>query len=170
MSSSGFENWTQAQIESRNAEVAKKFTPIGGRRAGMTNSANQEIVKHIVETSSAHVMIAKKDCVLSIEKKESTDVQKLNKTERAFYNLLMVSNHQCVYVQALTLKLADDCRLTVDFVHLTQDGKLIFTDVKGFQREDALIKMKVAARMFPMFHFQIVKRIKGNWDITPVKP
>lgn len=101
---------------------------------------------------------------------ESTDESKLNKTERAYLAVLRSQRHQNVRVQAITLKLADDCRLTVDFTYLTKEGEMVFVDVKGWQREDALIKMKVAARQFPEFRFQIVKKSGIGWAVDDVKP
>lgn len=106
--------------------------------------------------------------ILSVS--ESTDESKLNKTERAYLAVLRSQRHQNVRVQAITLKLADDCRLTVDFTYLTKEGEMVFVDVKGWQREDALIKMKVAARQFPEFRFQIVKKSGIGWAVDDVKP
>lgn len=101
----------------------------------------------------------------------STDVDKLNKTERAYHQHLVCMNYQWLGVQNITLKLANDCRLTCDFAYLDKDGQLVLIDVKGFQREDALIKIKVAARQFPWIRFAIVKRVKGGgWDYQEVKP
>jgi len=100
---------------------------------------------------------------------ESTDVSKLNKTERAYYEYLKLMRYDWLGVQCVTLKLADDCRLTPDFAYIT-NGMFYLVDVKGFQREDALIKMRVAARMFPWAQFLIVKKTKTGWDEKRVKP
>lgn len=100
----------------------------------------------------------------------STDEEKLNKTEAAYLASLRVrADLVWIGVQNITVKLANDCRLTPDFATLDSTGKLTLIDVKGFQREDALIKMKVAARMFPMFSFLIVKREGGGWKNIEVK-
>lgn len=102
----------------------------------------------------------------------STDEAKLNKTERARLAYLSRLSHvRHLHTQGLTLKLAHDCRLTPDFFYFDEnEERFIAEDVKGFQREDALIKMKVAARMFPEFSFQIVFKNKSDWTIKPVKP
>jgi hypothetical protein len=99
----------------------------------------------------------------------STDVAKLNKTERAYHEYLKLKRYDWLGVQCVTLKLADDTRLTPDFAYIT-NGMFYLVDVKGFQREDALIKMKVAARMFPWAQFLIVKKTKTGWDEKRVKP
>lgn len=101
----------------------------------------------------------------------STDEAKLNKTERAFLEYLRYTAQvKCLHVMSVTLKLAFDCRLTPDFSYYSEGGQLTFIDVKGWQREDALIKMKVAARTFPEWRFVIVKRIKGAWKFEEIKP
>jgi hypothetical protein len=94
----------------------------------------------------------------------SKDEAKLNKTERAYLAHLRRNPHVWIGVQNITVKLADDCRLTPDFAVLYPNGTLAMIDVKGFQREDAFIKMKVAARQFPMFLFYIVTRSGMMWD------
>lgn len=101
---------------------------------------------------------------------KTTDEKKLNKTEAAYLEYLRMLNTKWIGIQNITLKLADDTRLTPDFSFIQNSGRFVFVDVKGFQREDALIKMKVAARQFPMFDFLIVKKAGTGWDTTKVKP
>lgn len=107
---------------------------------------------------------------IDLSPRPTTDESKLNKTERAYLWHLRKLNVPLLRIQQHTLKLADDCRLTVDFTYMNANGRLVFVDVKGFQREDALIKMKVAARQFPEFDFVIVKREKGQWNEKVVHP
>jgi hypothetical protein len=51
--------------------------------------------------------------------------------------------------EALTLKLAQDTRYTPDFYVINSKGEIEFHEVKGHLRDDALVKIKVAAEMFP---------------------
>lgn len=102
--------------------------------------------------------------------KPKSDLDKLNKTERMFLEFMKRCPYTWIGAQNVTLKLAHDCRLTVDFVGLRPDGKMDFIDVKGFQREDALIKIKVAARLFPFWNFLIVKRLNNEWQWHHVTP
>lgn len=88
---------------------------------------------------------------------------KLNKLETAYWAHLLTLGVKEIHVQAITLKLANDCRLTCDFTYRDTRGVLVFVDVKGFQREDALLKMKFAKQTFPEFRFVIVKREDGEW-------
>lgn len=101
----------------------------------------------------------------------TTDEEKLNKTERAYLAVLRASQDPCwIGIQNITLKLADDTRLTPDFTTINKLGAITFIDVKGFQREDALIKMKMAARQFTWAQFEIVSRDGREWKIRKLVP
>ncbi len=41
-------------------------------------------------------------------------------------------------------------------------------EVKGFMRDDAAVKLKVAAKMHPWWTFRLVKKSKKGWDIKLV--
>ena len=99
----------------------------------------------------------------------SNDEAKLNKTERARLGYLFCCGHN-VGIQAVTFKLGDDCRFTPDFNYITSEGRMVFEDVKGFQRDDALVKIKVAARKFSWATFLIVKKAKVGWEVIEIKP
>lgn len=57
--------------------------------------------------------------------------------------------------ERVTLKLGDDLRYTPDFYVLELDGSVSLIEVKGFMREDALVKLKAAATAFPEFRFYL---------------
>ena len=105
--------------------------------------------------------------------KDTTDVEKLNKTERRFYEWVQRRDgFLWIGVQNVTLKLADDTRYTPDFMGIRPNG-ITAWEVKGFMRDDALVKLKVAARQFPWIDFVLVKANKankGDWELTEVKP
>ena len=75
--------------------------------------------------------------------------------------------------EAITLKLANDCRYTPDFFAIERDGCHAFWEVKrewknrpGRPRieDDALVKLKVAAKEYPEFDFWLVwLGVDGNW-------
>src|SRR5262249_22037875 len=104
--------------------------------------------------------------------KQWKDEAKLNKTEKAYLAHARASRlYSWIGVQNVTLKLGDDCRFTPDFALITaQTGQFYFVDVKGFQRDDALVKIKTAARMFPWATFLIVKKDKTSWKQTTISP
>jgi len=155
-----FSQWTPAEVFAHNERIlqqrAKKSAPIGL----IAESIQKEQLKKTQRLDRRELEGASSFAI-----KPSHDEDKLNKTERAYlHHLRAQPNNVWVGVQNLTLKIADDCRLTPDFAVLDASGKLTLIDVKGFQREDALIKMKVAARLFPMFEFSIVKREGVGWS------
>lgn len=102
--------------------------------------------------------------------KPSTDEGELNKWERDYLAHMRALLIPWIGIQCITFKLAHDTRITPDFSYVDFEGRMTMVDVKGWQREDALIKMRVAARQFPMFDWQIVKKTKDGWDVTKVKP
>lgn len=71
--------------------------------------------------------------------------------------------------EAITLKLADDCRYTPDFALLHLDGRLEFRETKGWWRDDAKVKIRVAVRMFPWAKFVAIRKRRkkdgGGWEV-----
>ena len=74
------------------------------------------------------------------------------------------------YYERLTLKLADDTRYTPDFWVLENDGSITLEETKGgFIREDAHIKIKIAASLYPFRFVMYQERPKkdgGGWKVT----
>ena len=96
----------------------------------------------------------------------------LNKTERAFLGHLKglwpVGE---VRSQDITLRLANGVRYTPDFVAVAPGDYFHAYEVKGFMRDDAAVKLKVAATAYPWISFHLVtKRKGGGWDIQAVLP
>jgi hypothetical protein len=147
-----FTTWTDADVAQHNARVSRV---ISDDQKAMKNATMTQL-----ESRKAGVSVA-----------DSTDVARLNKTERAYYlhlqNVVLVN---WIGVQNLTLKLADDCRYTPDFIVVRFSGAIEAHEVKGFWRDDAKVKIKVAARLFPWIRFIVVQKINGDWKQTPVKP
>ena len=74
------------------------------------------------------------------------------------------------YFERVTLKIAEDCRYTPDYFVVTPNG-LQLHEVKGPHAwEDSIIKLKVAADMFPCFRFSLHKRVKGEWVSKEIRP
>lgn len=66
--------------------------------------------------------------------------------------------------EAFTLELAPRCTYTPDFFVLENDGSYTAHEVKGFMRDDAAVKLKVAAGMYPQFRFELWRKNKrGEW-------
>lgn len=61
--------------------------------------------------------------------------------------------------------LADKSTYKPDFLVQPNYGKLEVHEVKGFWRRDARTKIKIAARMFPMFRWLGIRKVNGLWDV-----
>lgn len=72
-------------------------------------------------------------------------------------NLAWRSRHD-----GITLKLAKATRYTPDFVAITKAGEVVVYECKGFWRDDARVKIKVAADQYP-FRFVAVQLVKRQW-------
>lgn len=114
---------------------------------------------------------AKARYIATFSLRPTADEAKLNQTERLFYaHLKHIVTPLYMGVQSITLKLADDCRYTPDFWAVIVQGTFTFYEVKGFWRDDARVKIKVAARTFPWAEFVAVQRIKKEWKFENIKP
>jgi hypothetical protein len=72
--------------------------------------------------------------------------------------------------EKVTLKLADDTRYTPDFWVVYPTGRVEFIEVKGFWRDDARVKIRVAAAQFPEFAFHAARKDRGGWQIESFSP
>jgi hypothetical protein len=97
---------------------------------------------------------------------------KMNRTEQRMAQRLEVAVKLGLVVrfgfELVTLRLADRVRYTPDFFVVYPDG-LGFVEVKGgFIRDDARIKLQVAARMYPELRFTLAQYVKGAWTESAV--
>lgn len=99
-----------------------------------------------------------------------------NKSERAYDQYLdaLYKQGRIAYhkFEAVTLRLGDDCRLTMDFLVIGPVGEVEFHDVKAKWKsagkvrieDDARVKLSVAASTcFPFFTFKTVWLENGTW-------
>lgn len=95
----------------------------------------------------------------------------LNKTETAYAQHLELRKRDgdvlWVKFEGIKLRLADNTFLTPDFAVMRGNGQIELHDVKGFMTDDANVKMKVAADIYP-FQFFIVRKAKVGWTMTEV--
>ena len=71
--------------------------------------------------------------------------------------------------EPVRLKLAKLTTYTPDFLVEPWQGRPELHECKGFLREDAAVKLKVAAQRFAMFDFKLVRQNRnGSWRITDV--
>jgi len=98
----------------------------------------------------------------------------MNKTEARFAQWLDIGIREGRFVskffEDFTLRIGNNCRYTPDFAVLCADSSFRFYEVKGFWRDDARVKIKVAATKFPMFAFFAVQWKSGGWEVEEFKP
>jgi hypothetical protein len=82
----------------------------------------------------------------------------------AEYATLFLNNRVWKF-EAITFRLGDDCRYTPDFMVIAEDDVVEFHEVKGFWRDDAKVKLRVAAEQYPMFRFKAFRRVKKTWQV-----
>lgn len=90
----------------------------------------------------------------------------MNKTEQAYHDRLELLRRageiQWFKFEGIKLRLADNTTYTADFAVMAADGTLELHEVKGFWQDDARVKIKVAAELYP-FRF-IAVRVKPKKD------
>lgn len=105
---------------------------------------------------------------------------KLNKGESAYarhLDLRMAAGEVlwCAF-EGMTLKIADDCRITPDFAVMEADGTMVLVDVKGrsgdkyWAEEDAVVKLKTLAEIYPFQVFVVWPKKDSGWNVQEVKP
>lgn len=95
----------------------------------------------------------------------------MNKTEAAYAAYLDDRKHAGGILwykfEAIKLRLADNTFYTCDFAVMTEHGYMEMHEVKGFWQDDARVKIKVAASIYP-FKFVAVKALAkkhgGGWE------
>lgn len=98
----------------------------------------------------------------------------MNKTEAAYAQWLEARKHEGVLVwyafEGMKFRLADNTFYTPDFCVLMADGALEMHEVKGAKgifMDDAKVKVKVAAEMYPVrffVAFPVPKSKGGGWE------
>lgn len=97
----------------------------------------------------------------------------LNKTESRYADQLelrKLAGEVAWYgYESIKLKLTKATFYTPDFLVILADGTVELHEVKGFWEDDARVKIKVAAELFPMFRFIAIteqgKKFGGGWKV-----
>lgn len=92
----------------------------------------------------------------------------MNKTEREWADELAIQGKGQPLFEAITLRIGHDCRYTPDFFWLNSFNQGFFDEVKGFRRDDAMVKIRAAATRFPMFTFRLVQKTKAGWKVKVI--
>jgi hypothetical protein len=91
----------------------------------------------------------------------------MNKTEAAYAQILELRKRageiQWYAFDAINLRLAEKTHYRGDFFVMLASGELQVHEVKGHWADDARVKIKVAAALFP-FKFIAVRKTKAGWE------
>ena len=91
---------------------------------------------------------------------------RMNKTEQAYADRLelLKGTGEVVWYrfEPIKLRLAEGAWYKPDFAVMLADGLIEFHEVKGFWREAARVRIKVAAEEHWMFRFVAVKKLTKN--------
>jgi hypothetical protein len=98
----------------------------------------------------------------------------MNRTEQAYANELesrRLSGDVASWMyEPAGLRLAANTTYNPDFLVVLQDGTTEWHEVKGFWRDDARVKIKVAATRFPFWRFIAVTKKAGAWIVEEFAP
>lgn len=96
----------------------------------------------------------------------------MNKTEEAYCRHLdaqmLVGKVAWYKFEGVKLRLADNTFYSPDFAVMLCDGRLQMHEVKGFWQDDARVKIKVAADLYPFDFIAVKAKAKkdgGGWAI-----
>lgn len=98
----------------------------------------------------------------------------MNRTESAYADHLDACKAsgqiKAWYFTPIKFLLAPATTYTPDFLVIGADDTAEFHETKGFMRDDANVKIKVSASMFPFPFFLVYKLPKNKgWDVRPVR-
>jgi hypothetical protein len=95
----------------------------------------------------------------------------MNKTEAAYHDHLTQLQQKGFILwhkfEAVKLRLADNTFYSPDFAVMAASGFLEMHEVKGFWQDDARVKIKVAASLYPFKFIAIKAKAKkhgGGWE------
>ena len=98
---------------------------------------------------------------------------RMNKTEAAYAQILDAQQHigqiEGWMFESVKFRLADKAWYTPDFlVMIRACGRdwIEIHEIKGHEREAAIVRWKACAEKFHRFRFEMIKRIKGEWVVT----
>lgn len=94
-------------------------------------------------------------------------IGEMNRTEQAYSDHLEIRKRAGELAwfrfEGLKFRLADNTFYTPDFSVMLANGEIELHEVKGYWQDDARVKVKIAAEMYP-FRFIAVKKNKTGWE------
>lgn len=96
----------------------------------------------------------------------------MNRTEEAYAQTLELRRHAGDVLwyrfEGIKLRLADNTFYSPDFAVMLANGQMECHEVKGHWMEDARVKLKVAADLYPFRFVAVKKQSKkdgGGWEV-----
>jgi len=84
--------------------------------------------------------------------------------EAEYHKMLLRQGYTHVLREPMAFIMGRKCRYTPDFMTIHESGSIWFHEVKGpYTYEDAKVKYKVAASMFPFFGWVLAVKSKPGW-------
>jgi hypothetical protein len=93
----------------------------------------------------------------------------LNKTEAAYLQKLKADGWKHIYREP-GLPLANGVKYNVDFLVVNEAGRVEGHEVKGRAFSTGIVKLKVAASLFPWIGFKLITKRGSGWAIEEVMP
>ena len=100
----------------------------------------------------------------------------MNKTEAEYSKLLeqrrIAGEVLWWKFEGIKFRLAPNLHYSPDFAVMLKNGEMEIHEVKGFWQDDAKVKIKIAADMYPFRFYAIYKNAKkdgGGWKAEEIK-
>ena len=137
--------------------------------AGMLRWTDAQLAAHKARVIPAEPALSGRDRTRALGRLK---VGEMNKTEAA-YGLELERRKQAGEVlwskfEGLKFRLADNTFYTPDYAVMLADGELQAHEVKGHWEDDARVKIKIAAALFPLRFVAIMAKTKkagGGWEL-----
>ena len=101
-------------------------------------------------------------------------VTRMNKTEAKYAQHLEMRKRALEIIdyrfEEFKIVLGFQCTYLPDFFVVMADKTIEIHEVKGFWRDDARVKIKAAARLFPWFKFVAVQWKAKQWKFEEITP
>lgn len=146
--------------------TASDLARLGLRRAGAKSIVRENRTTEIAGTLKESLKVRKARICAKASSNAFHKSGEMNKLEAEYAARLEalkgVGQIADYRFECVKLRLADRTFYTPDFMVLRADGVFEMHEVKGFWEDDARVKIKVAAELYP-FKFIAARKQKGAW-------
>lgn len=159
--------WTEDQQREYEQRMGRTISPKAGPK---TSVKSDTVTSPTIEP--APTLLTPKQRTQALGRMRTGE---MNKTEARYAKLLEYREHAREIAwwkfESVKLRLADKTTYTADFFVMLITGELEVHEVKGYWEEDARIKIKLAAELYP-FRFLAVKWLKDDsrWSFEDFSP